>query len=403
MTDPLGQSQVLPYLERLSKYGYHFTILSCEKPKNYSLHKNEVEKIIASSGIDWAPIRYHKKPAVLSTIYDVMLLKKKAKELHKKKRFDLLHTRPGIPALIGLEMKKKSGVKFLNDIREFYSDSRIEGNIWNGQKFLYKKIYEFFRQKEKEAVTKNDGIVCLTSTAEKIIRQWPEYKSDVPLQVIPCSVDNHLFNPERIDLKLKESFKKQLNIRDDDFIVSYLGSLGSWYLIEEMMQFFKIISAKNDKAKFLFISPATREAIVKEAYKVGLDENKIVSIKAKRNEVPVLLSFSKFSVFFIRPCYSKQSSSPTKHGEIMAMGIPVISNSGVGDVADIISNSKAGIVIKDFSRMEFEKAASAVCSNSVFDKNEIRKAAIDYYDLNVAVQKYKTIYDEICKSNRDAY
>ncbi|MEI9956314.1 MAG: hypothetical protein WDM90_08440 [Ferruginibacter sp.] len=48
--------------------------------------------------------------------------------------------------------------------------------------------------------------------------------------------------------------------------------------------------------------------------------------------MPLLLSLSQFSVFFIKPCYSKQSSSPTKHGEIMAMGIPLITNSGVGDV-----------------------------------------------------------------------
>jgi hypothetical protein len=39
MTDPLGQSQVLPYISGLSKLGYQFTLISCEKPehtiKNY--------------------------------------------------------------------------------------------------------------------------------------------------------------------------------------------------------------------------------------------------------------------------------------------------------------------------------------------------------------------------------
>lgn len=31
MTDPLGQSQVLPYLVGLSKEGFQFTLVSCEK------------------------------------------------------------------------------------------------------------------------------------------------------------------------------------------------------------------------------------------------------------------------------------------------------------------------------------------------------------------------------------
>ncbi len=33
MTDPLGQSQVLPYIEGLSKYGYQYTLISCEKKR----------------------------------------------------------------------------------------------------------------------------------------------------------------------------------------------------------------------------------------------------------------------------------------------------------------------------------------------------------------------------------
>ena len=397
MTDPLGQSQVLPYLKGLSNHGYQFTILSCEKRRNYALYKDEVEKITTSAGLKWVPLTYHKNPPVISSIYDTIRLKKKAEQLHKKENFDMVHTRPGIPALIGLEMKKKLGVKFLNDIREFYVDSRIEGNIWNGNKFFYKKIYEFFRQKEREEMEKSDGIVCLTAAAEKIIKQWPEYKSNLPLQVIPCSVDTNLFDPDNIDLQLKDRFKSQLNIKEDDFIISYLGSLGSWYLIEEMMHFFKIISNKNPKAKFLLISPSPKEAIKKQAREIGLDENKIVVTEAKRNEVPSLLSFSRFSVFFIKPCYSKQSSSPTKHGEIMAMGIPVISNEGVGDVATIIEKYQSGIVLKKFDELQYEKAVKIIFGNRFFDKTSIRNGAIDFYDLNNAVEKYKKVYDEILK------
>ena len=32
MTDPLGRSQVLPYLQGLSERGHEITLLSCEKP-----------------------------------------------------------------------------------------------------------------------------------------------------------------------------------------------------------------------------------------------------------------------------------------------------------------------------------------------------------------------------------
>ena len=401
MTDPLGQSQVIPYLAGLTKCGYEITILSCEKRKNYFLHKNEVEGIIKSAGLKWAPITYHKKPTVLSTIYDLMQLKKKARQLHTNERFDMVHTRPGIPALVGLGMKKKFGVKFLNDIREFYADSRIDGGIWNLENFFYKKIYAFFREKEKEAISKNDGIVCLTSAAEKIIKQWPEYRSNLPLRVIPCSVDMCLFDPSKTDFAKTEKLKQELGFGRDDVIISYLGSIGSWYMIEEMMEFFRIVSIKNPQTKFLFISPNKKEEIIKVATNYQL-ENKIIVRQANRKEVPALLSLSNLSVFFIKPCYSKQSSSPTKHGELMAMGIPVITNSGVGDVAEIVEKYRAGLVIKNFKKEEYELAANLIGSINKFDQTEIRKGATEFYNLETAIEKYKSIYDFICKNNARA-
>lgn len=395
MTDPLGQSQVIPYLIGLTKYGYQFTILSCEKKERYSLYKNEVDNLLKSSSIKWSPIFYHKKPPILSTVYDVYQLKKKAKQLHTKEKFDMVHTRPGIPALVGLWMKKRSGIKFLNDIREFYADSRVDGGIWNPKNFIYKKIYRFFKEKENEAVEKSDGIVCLTYAAEKIIKQWPQYKKHVPLMVIPCSVDMALFDPEEINPIQKSKLKNELNIQEDDFIISYLGSIGSWYLTNEMMQFFKIINDKIPAAKFLFISPSGHETVMQAAQRSGLPINKIILKQASRNEIPALLSFSRYSVFFIKPCYSKQSSSPTKHGEIMAMGIPVITNDGVGDVANIVEKYQSGIVLKELSEKEFDVAANIINEKAIFDKHIIRDGAFAYYSLDNAIEKYKEIYKRI--------
>jgi glycosyltransferase involved in cell wall biosynthesis len=399
MTDPLGQSQVIPYLTGLSKLGYDFTILSCEKSENYLLQKKEIKNLLRSFGIRWEPIAYHKKPPVFSTIYDIIQLYKKAKKLHSQSAFDMVHTRPGIPALVGLKMKTRFGIKFLNDIRELYADSRADGHIWNLENFFYKKIYRFFKQQESAAVTKSDGIVCLTYAAEKIIKSWPEYKLSIPLQVIPCSVDLNLFNPFHFDEEFKKRLRADLHIKENEFIVSYLGSVGSWYLIDEMIRFFKIISDHNKNAKFLFITPNAKAELLRLANKFKLDEKKIIVKKATRKEVPALLSLSKFAVFFIKPSYSKQSSSPTKHGEIMAMGIPVITNQGVGDVEEIVTKYDSGVVLKELNDNEFHKAAAFISSESFSDTNCIRHAAKEFYDLKSATEKYKTIYDKICTSS----
>ncbi len=395
MTDPLGQSQVIPYLQGLSRAGFKIFLLSCEKKQVFLQNKPVVEKILEGYNITWIPLNYTKTPPVFSTILDIIKLRKAAKKIHRENKLDMVHTRPGVPELVGLWMKKTMGVKFLNDIREFYADSRVEGGMWRLSNPLYKTVYRFFKRKETESVSKSDGIVCLTYAAEKIIKEWKEYKSNIPLQVIPCSADLSLFDPAKISEAEKTTLRSALNISKDDFVISYLGSIGGWYLTDEMMQFCKVLMDKIRTAKILFISPHRHNEIQVVASKYGIDSDKVIIQKAGRQEVPKLVSLSNYSVFFIKPCYSKQSSSPTKHGEIMAMGIPLITNSGVGDVETISNRYNAGIIIREFNEKEFIKVASQVAAGATFNIEEIRQGAKEVYSLERAVEKYIAIYNSI--------
>lgn len=395
MTDPLGQSQVLPYLIGMRKAGYRIFLLSCEKEAAFKQHETTIRNIVALNDLQWFPINYTKKPPVLSTLWDIVQLKQQAKQIHLQHNIHMVHTRPGIPALVGLWLKKKYGIKFLNDIREFFADSRVEGHMWNLANPLYKTVYKYFKKKEAEAVKLNDGIVCLTYAAEKIIQQWPEYDKNIPLQVIPCSADLALFNPDAISNTDKESARADLNIQSGDFIISYLGSIGGWYLTDEMMDLCKVLADKIPQSKFLFISPHRHEDIRHAAKKAGLNDNKIITTKANRKQVPLFLSLSDLSIFFIRPCYSKQSSSPTKHGEIMALGIPIITNAGVGDVEMIVRKYESGYIVSDFSTSSYEQAANEISDGHTFNKEQIRQGSRDFYSLNKAIENYTNIYRAI--------
>ena len=395
MTDPLGQSQVIPYLQGLSKKGFRFFLLSCEKQETFTRNEAAVKTMLAGYNIEWVPIPYTKKPPVLSTLKDIINLRKQAKRIHQQHGVDMVHTRPGVPALVGLWMKQTMGVKFLHDIREFYADSRVEGGIWNITTPLFKIIYRFFKKKEAEQIANSDGIVCLTHAAEKIITALPEYKKSIPLKVIPCSADLNLFDTLKIDIAQKKQFQKELNIDDSDFVVSYLGSVGGWYMTAAMLRFCKLLSGRKPETKFLFISPHLHNVIAAEAAKYELPSDKLIVKHGKRNEVPVLLSLSNYSLFFIKPCFSKLSSSPTKHGEIMAMGIPVITNSGVGDVKAIIDKYNAGYVVDDFTDEAFNTVIDQLLSANTFDADTIRKGAVEVYSLKQAVELYEEIYKEI--------
>jgi glycosyltransferase involved in cell wall biosynthesis len=153
---------------------------------------------------------------------------------------------------------------------------------------------------------------------------------------------------------------------------------------------------KKPNAKFLFISNNRHQDIIDAAAEYKIPPQNIIVKMGKRHEVPALLSFSTYSLFFIKPCYSKLSSSPTKHGEIMAMGIPVIANSGVGDVKEIIEKYKAGYVLDEFSEEAMQKIVDSICKNTIhFNTTNIRNGALDFYNLENTLVTYGKVYKEV--------
>lgn len=395
MTDPLGQSQVIPYLKGLCKYGYKFTIVSFDKPHLYKANKHVVEEMLDDVDISWVSLKYHKTPPILSSIYDYYQMKRTAFQLHKHFKFDMVHTRPGIPTLVALALKTKTRIKFLNDVRGFWAQERVDGGMWNLKNPVYKKLFNFFRKKEMQCVARAEGFVCLTEKAKQILKEEAlSVGRNIEPEVIPCSADIDLFNPHNVSADLIRSIKQRLGIDESKMVISYLGSIGGWYLTEEMMRFCNVLFRKNTNVVFLFISPHRHEVIQEAATKAGLPEGSVVVVKAARTEVPLYLSLSDYNLFFIKPAYSKLASSPTKHGEVMAMGIPVITNKGVGDVDRIVEKYNAGLLVEDFSDKSFEVVAEKI-STAQFNKNDIRSGAMEIYSLDKAVEAYLKVYKSI--------
>src|SRR4029453_2686001 len=107
--------------------------------------------------------------------------------------------------------------------------------------------------------------------------------------------------------------------------------------------------------------------------------------------MPLYISLSDCSIFFIRPTYSKKASSPTKHAELMGMGVPVVCND-IGDTGRIIEETRTGIVIKEFSEVEYRTRSKKIDEVMSISKDQIRQAAYRYFDLDAGVAKYLDIY-----------
>jgi len=254
MTDPLGQSQVIPYLQGLTKFGYHFTILSCEKKDRFNLHQQSIQTILAESNISWQPVMYTKKPPVLSTVYDFLKMKKKALHLHAQKKFAIVHCRSYISSLIGLYLKEQFNIKFIFDMRGFWADERVDGGLWTLSNPVYKKVYTFFKEKEQQFLNKADAVISLTEAGKNEMQRWENSDNYLnKIHVIPCCADLKLFDKDVVTKEKQSVFRVELGISKDDFILVYLGSIGTWYLLKEMMQCFAAIKKINRTLNFYLL------------------------------------------------------------------------------------------------------------------------------------------------------
>lgn len=394
MTDPLGQSQVIPYLEGLSALGHRFWLISCEKPAAYAQHRQLIADKLAASNIVWIPLEYHARPPVLSTVMDVRRMMQAARRCITDNNIDIVHCRSYISALVGQRMKQKLGTKFVFDMRGFWADERIEGNIWRLSNPLFATVYRFFKRKELQYFSQADYTISLTDNGKQEIQSWTSITNNpVPIQVIPCCADLAHFAPRVAD----EALRQELGIAPGTMVMSYLGSIGTWYLLDDMLRFFAHFQHKFPDAVFLFISGDSESEITARASHFGIHANNLRVRRASRADVPRYLSLSHVSLFFIKQSFSKKASSPTKMGEIMGMGIPIICNSGVGDVGSIMSELCPQAVISAFSEEDYDRIMNNIDQILQLDPDKIRAVAQKYYSLEEGVRRYAVVYSRLEK------
>jgi glycosyltransferase involved in cell wall biosynthesis len=320
---------------------------------------------------------------------------RKSIKLYKKYEFSIVHCRSYIPSLAGMRLKNKYGVKFIFDMRGFWADERVDGNLWDLKNPLYKIIYNFFKRKEKQFLQNADVVLSLTETAKQEMLNWGiSNLTNKKIHVIPCAADFEHFNPDKITDQQKNELRKKLNIKENGFVLSYLGSIGTWYLLDEMLDFFKLLLQSNPKSVFLFITNESNVNIKNKAKLKGIDEKHLRMISVSRKDVPAYLSIADYGIFFIKPSYSKMASSPVKMGEFLAMNIPVIAND-VGDIKNLINKyaDNSCILIKDFQQEYYLNAIKQL--NNAFKNKSLRLSFEEYYSLKFGIEKYNKIYNQL--------
>ena len=394
ISDPLGQSQVLPYVRGLAQLGHTIHVVSFEKAARFQALRERLAGMMSEVGIEWHPQPYTRRPPVLSTVWDLLLLRRMARRLHREHRFDLVHCRSYVAALVGLWLKRHGGVKLVFDMRGLWADERVEGGAWNLRNPLFRWIYRFFKAREASFVTEADAIVSLTHAGRREVKRWLAYHMRrPPITVVPCAAPFGEFDVSSVDGKLRT--RVELGIPSDAYVVVYHGSLGTWYMLQEMLDWFALLSHRRPRSWFLVMTPESPDVVRKVAAERRIDLARLVVVNAEHDRVPFYLRSADVGLFFVRPTFSKRASCPTKLGELLAMGIPVVTNAGIGDVDDILSRVGAGVVVREFSSEAYSLSIEQLSSLATTDPYQLRARARQLLDLPAAVEAYDSVYRNV--------
>ena len=172
--EPLGQSQVVPYVIGLSRRGHRMRLLSFEREAQDSAASRSLKKPLPAATSAWRSLKYHRRPAVASTLYDVAAAVRLALSAVRE-GVKLLHARSHVPGLVADLVFSLTGVPYLFDHRGLMAEEYADAGIWRRDRLLYRLTTRF----EQRFLSRARGVVVLTHRLAR------EIESSQRLKVIP--------------------------------------------------------------------------------------------------------------------------------------------------------------------------------------------------------------------------
>ena len=385
--EPLGQSQVLGYLRGLAEYR-DIVLMSFEKKEDWD-NKPERKRTatsIAAAGIYWHPLRYHKNPSALATLWDITCGFVVGLSLVLRYRLTIVHARSYVSSVVALLLKRIAGVNYIFDMRGFWADERIDGGLWPNGGRLY-RIAKWF---ERKFLLNADVVVSLTQAAVNEMLTFPYLRGTMPsFKVITTCADLKLFQPVQARYKEHHSHRP--------FTLGYVGSVGVWYLFDETLRCFQLLRELVPDAR-LHILNRGGHGYIRDRMKAMNIDSDVVQIEATdQSGVARAMQDMDAGIFFIKPVYSKIASAPTKLGEFLGCGVPCLGNTGVGDMAAILENEQVGVALTCFDEDSMRTALKRLLQLKHTDgiKERCREVALRYFSLDEGVRRYAAVYKQL--------
>ena len=293
-------------------------------------------------------------------------------------RPDVIYQRYGRNSYAGLMYARHIGVPFVLE----YNGSEI----WMARNWGHPLRYESLTEEIER---------CVLTHADLVIGNAEAFKKELlskdvdenHILIVPNGVDPNRFNPSISGLKVRDS----LGIKEDEFVVSFVGSFGPWHGSEILAETIPIVTTKNKRIKYLFVGDGVRLQNVKDIVSRNGTSGHVLFVGfINRDLISEYLAASDILVSpqVPNPDGTPFFGSPTKLFEYMAMGKAIIA-SDLDQIGRILISRENAILVPPGDVSELAEAILTLANDTCLCARlgrQARKIATERYSWDSHVQ-----------------
>jgi glycosyltransferase involved in cell wall biosynthesis len=364
VVEGVGASQVLPYVAGLVEQGMNVRVHSFEPTLGPEAHAT-----VGRSGVEWHPHRFGSGGSAGG-------LGRVARGAMAVRGASLVHARSDIAAASAMLGRSRPWVW---DVRSFWVDQRIAlGLVLPGS-----RVERVMRAVERRAAEQSAAIITLTDAAiVELARRHGSAVADKATRITTC-VDLRRF--------------AQAPMPDGGLHLLLSGSTNSLYDHDLAIAFFAAMQQRGD-CTFDFLRAKQTEwdgKVVAAGGTVG---------SAAFDEMPSAVARSHAGLILCRPAPPSVllGAMPTKVGEFLATGRPVVATPGVGDLDEVVTSTNTGVIVESTDQRGIESAADRLIALLAEPglPGRCRKVAEERFDLARGVASLKEVYSRAATSGR---
>jgi len=384
LLDPLGNSQILPYIRGLAENGYRLTVISYEKTGHDAADIHGLRKELSALNVAWIhlPFRKGRFHGLIRILKGAIVVR----QIAKQDPYSFVHLRTILTAVI----YKVSLCK-----RPYIYDNRAFIGQWvDGGRLKSRSVgYLLLSALERRLFHDAAGLVVLDSSGERFIRR--SFSIENPLYVIPTATDLDKFPTSQT--ALPSSCKQTTR-----FVM--LGGITHPYLISEVFLFVKQLMLHGHECTIDIVTQGAHAHVHRAAEEAKVPKGKYHVFGVSPRDLPRHLVNYDCGIVFLAEGPWIYMSSPTKVGEYLAAGLHVVGLKGLS-VIERLSSQTSCIDVIDRPDPGFENISADIAADIItrvksperqFDAQKLAK---ENYSLNKAIHKYLELYQEVICNN----